>query len=110
LSQGAAGNIRAGDRLPWVQLEETQGGEAEADNYAALKSLDWQVHCYGEPSHDLRGFCERRAIVLYAFAWKNAMAKAGFKRNAAYLIRPDGYVAMADVVGQPASLEQYLAQ
>ena len=38
LSEGRAGGIRGGDRLPWV---------AACDNFAALQSLDWQVHIFG---------------------------------------------------------------
>ena len=36
------------------------------------------------------------------------MARAGFKSNAAYLIRPDGYVALAEPAARPAALERYL--
>src|SRR5262249_14293680 len=43
LSVGAAGAVRGGDRLPWV---ETAPGP---DNFAPLESLGWQVHVYGEP-------------------------------------------------------------
>src|SRR5262249_47761505 len=43
LSAGAAGAVRGGDRLPWV---ETEPGK---DNFAPLASLAWQVHVYGEP-------------------------------------------------------------
>ena len=40
LSEGQAGSVHAGDRLPWVKLNET-------DNFAPLTALDWQVHVYG---------------------------------------------------------------
>ena len=43
LSEGAAGSVRGGDRLPWVETG------ANEDNFAPLASLDWQVHVYGEP-------------------------------------------------------------
>jgi FAD binding domain len=42
LSVGAAGAVRGGDRLPWVEMEPGQ------DNFAPLTSLKWQVHVYGE--------------------------------------------------------------
>ena len=43
LSEGSAGSVRGGDRLPWV---ETGPGE---DNFAPLTALAWQVHAYGDP-------------------------------------------------------------
>src|SRR5262249_3829770 len=43
LSEGSAGAVRGGDRLPWV---ETAPGQ---DNFDPLTSLAWQVHVYGEP-------------------------------------------------------------
>src|SRR6202035_4052813 len=36
LSRGAAGDVHAGDRLPWVAADGT-------DNFAPLASMDWQV-------------------------------------------------------------------
>src|SRR5262245_61882785 len=38
LSAGAAGAVRGGDRLPWVEMEPGQ------EHFAALTSLQWQVH------------------------------------------------------------------
>ena len=43
LSEGAAGSVRGGDRLPWVQTGP------DDDNFAPLTSMAWQVHVYGEP-------------------------------------------------------------
>jgi hypothetical protein len=37
LSDGSAGEVHAGDRLPWVE---------GANNFAPLPSLGWQVHVY----------------------------------------------------------------
>src|SRR4029077_18646928 len=45
LSDGFAGRVRAGDRLPWVE---------GTDNFAPLASLDWQLHVYGQASASLR--------------------------------------------------------
>src|SRR5215472_8462387 len=42
LSVGAAGSVRGGDRLPWVETAPAK------DNFAPLASLTWQVHVYGE--------------------------------------------------------------
>ena len=48
LSEGAAGEVHGGDRLPWAQTGEG------TDNFAPLQSLDWQVHVYGEAGPALR--------------------------------------------------------
>jgi hypothetical protein len=36
------------------------------------------------------------------------MADAGLKRDAAYLVRPDGHVALAEPRGAAASIARYL--
>jgi hypothetical protein len=36
------------------------------------------------------------------------MKRAGLRRNAAYLVRPDGYVALADAEGNAAWVVSYL--
>src|SRR5215468_4874318 len=51
LSAGAAGAVRGGDRLPWV---ETAPGQ---DNFVPLDSLTWQAHVYGEPRGRLADAC-----------------------------------------------------
>jgi hypothetical protein len=55
------------------------------------------VQTHGRASEQLGGACEELAIPLHAFAWSRAAGEAGFRRDAAYLVRPDGYVAMAAV-------------
>jgi hypothetical protein len=106
LSEGRAGHINAGDRLPWVNLAST--GEKVPDNFTMLISLDWQVHCYGEVSDAIKMLCEKRRLPLYIFPWIPLMKHAGLKKNAIYLIRPDGYVGFADPLANPLSLERYL--
>ena len=108
LSAGAAGGIRAGDRLPWLAMEDGAGRAEALDNYALLRALDWQLHVYGAASATLAALCAARGLPLHAFPWRDSMAAAGFARDAAYLIRPDGYVGCAATVGELASLERYL--
>ena len=36
------------------------------------------------------------------------MSRAGLERGAVYLLRPDGYVGLADPDANPASVERYL--
>ena len=103
LSEGRAGAVRAGQRLPWVRMSV----EAE-DNFAPLSSLDWQVHVYGVPSAELSEVCLARRLPLHAFAWQAEAMRAGFTRDAAYLVRPDGYIALIRVMGRAADLLSYL--
>ncbi len=102
LSEGIAGLVHGGDRLPWVDLG------AGKDNFAPLTSLRWQVHVYGEATRALRDVCEQRQLPLHAFAWQPAMRDAGLMRSALYLVRPDGYVALADPAADPQRLRQYV--
>jgi len=102
LSKGAAGDVWGGDRLPWVQLA---GG---ADNFTPLKTLDWQVHVYGEASRELGAACDARGLDLHRIPWKPEMRRAGVKRDALYLVRPDGYVALAEAKGDAGRLADYL--
>jgi hypothetical protein len=83
LSEGKAGHVVAGDRLPWV---------ADVDNFAPLTSLDWQVHVHGEPTDDLRRACASLGLPLHVFRWTEQAGDAGLRRDAIYLVRPDGYV------------------
>ncbi len=101
LSEGAAGRIRGGDRLPWVELDGK-------DNFAPLRSFDWQLHAYGEAPEEIVRFCTERGLALHRFEWREAMHAAGFARNALYLVRPDGYVAWADPAPSAAGLASYL--
>jgi 2-polyprenyl-6-methoxyphenol hydroxylase-like FAD-dependent oxidoreductase len=102
LSAGAAGRVRGGDRLPWVRLD---GGD---ENFAPLGSLDWQVHVYGEAASPLSSVCRERGLALHVFPWRVSMARAGLVRNAAYLVRPDGHVALADPEASATTLLTYL--
>ena len=99
LSEGRLGRVQGGDRLPWVKT-------SDADNFVPLSALDWQVHVYGEATDDLRSLCAARTLPLHVFAWQAETAHAGLHRNAAYLLRPDGYVA---VVAAEASARRFAA-
>jgi len=103
LSAGRAGKLCGGDRLPWVRVS-TGGAEF---NFGALTSLDWQVHVYGEAPGNLFKLCEDRRIQLHVFDWQAPMKHAGFIRNAAYLIRPDGYIALAEERGSATMIADY---
>jgi hypothetical protein len=91
LSEGRAGGVHGGDRLPWVR----NGSNGAGDNLNPLTSLDWQVHVYGNAGADVLNSCARRNLPVHVFPWRPEMGRVGLKRDAAYLLRPDGYVASA---------------
>jgi len=105
LSDGVAGHVHGGDRLPWIRM--TIDG-AETDNFAPLRSLDWQVHVYGDAASELTSACQRARVPLHVYAWRDDMGDAGLARNAAYLIRPDGYVGLADPAARGTAALSYL--
>jgi len=97
LSEGRAGAVEGGDRLPWV-----------GDNFAPLTSLDWQVHVYGDAISEISILCEARKLPLHVFPWRSEMSRAGLRRNAVYLVRPDGYVGLADREDNATAVISYL--
>ncbi|HJR77757.1 MAG TPA: FAD-dependent monooxygenase [Nitrospiraceae bacterium] len=103
LSVGTAGAVRGGDRLPWVETGP------EADNFAPLASLMWQVHVYGEPQRGIADVCAELELPLHPFTWQPEMQRRGLLRSALYLVRPDGYVALADPHADPRRLRDYMA-
>ncbi len=105
LSRGRAGRLRGGDRLPWVTVHTADGRD---DNFTPLTSLEWQVHVYGDANQPLANVCAARGLALHAFRWRSAMRRAGVTRDAAYVVRPDGYIGLADPEASPATLARYL--
>lgn len=75
-AKNTGSRLRAGDRLPWIE---------SVDNFKPLRSLDWQVHVYGDQK------AESTHPVHY-FAWNPEMAEKGLKKDVPYLIRPDGHI------------------
>jgi 2-polyprenyl-6-methoxyphenol hydroxylase-like FAD-dependent oxidoreductase len=104
LSAGIAGSVHGGDRLPWVDLASGD------DNFAPLTSLDWQAHIYGEVQPGIRAACAELRLPLHAFPWEPGMRRAGLRNAALYLIRPDGYVALAEPRADPERLRQYFRE
>jgi 2-polyprenyl-6-methoxyphenol hydroxylase-like FAD-dependent oxidoreductase len=104
LSVGEAGKTHGGDRLPWVNV-----GAQGKDNFAPLSSLDWQIHVYGDAASGLTALSDQQKIPLHVFAWNSSVEQAGLRRDAAYLVRPDGYVALAaGAAGSAAAMTNYL--
>jgi hypothetical protein len=103
LSAGRAGDVRGGDRLPWVRVDGL-------DNYDSLNAMTWQVHVYGTAGSAPRSWCRQQGLPLHEFAWRPQYGEAGFAQDALYLIRPDGYVALAEPSGAADVLQRYFAQ
>ena len=102
LSAGSAGHVHGGDRLPWVPIDGK-------DNFESLAAITWQVHVYGSASAELATWCASHGVPLHVFDWRSEHDAAGLSRDAAYLLRPDTYVALADASGAPATLDRYCA-
>ncbi len=100
LSEGKAGQVRGGDRLPWVTV-------GPVDNFESLKLVAWQVHVYGNVRPGFAAACRELGIPLRQFSSSTASRRAGLAEDAAYLIRPDGYVALADPKADPGKLRNY---
>ena len=84
LSEGKAGHVVAGDRLPWV---------ADVDNFAPLASLDWQVHVYGAATPDLKRTSDSLGLSLRSVrldrwgARRRTAPRRGLSRAAGWLRR-----------------------
>jgi 2-polyprenyl-6-methoxyphenol hydroxylase-like FAD-dependent oxidoreductase len=104
-SQGSAGRILAGDRLPWVP-NETPANTTQ-DNFAPLESLDWQVHVYGLCDSRIGEHCRKIGLAFHNFRWSIAAAQAGIEQSALYLVRPDGYIGLASAEASPRVIDDY---
>jgi len=88
LSGGHAEDLRGGDRLPWFF-------DGTHDNYTALRSMDWQLHIYGEPAPALLAEARALQLPVHCYPFNVAAKLAGLGRDCAYLVRPDGHIALA---------------
>ncbi len=52
--------------------------------------------------------CRARGLALDVFPWRTDIEGTGLVRNALYLVRPDGYVALADPDARTVTLQTYL--
>jgi 2-polyprenyl-6-methoxyphenol hydroxylase-like FAD-dependent oxidoreductase len=104
LSKGKAGAVHGGDRLPWL------GAAAAVDNYAPLSAACWQAHVYGAPREGLDDWCEEHNLPLHIFGWRKEYERAGLARDALYLMRPDTYVALAELEGGADAAERYFRE
>ncbi|HWH98221.1 MAG TPA: FAD-dependent monooxygenase [Pseudolysinimonas sp.] len=86
-----------GRRLPW------SGG-----NFAALRSMTWQVHGYGAPAEAVNATAAALGFDAHAFA---PDVHRRLDASRLYLVRPDGFVAAAAPTGKALALfRAYLAE
>jgi 2-polyprenyl-6-methoxyphenol hydroxylase-like FAD-dependent oxidoreductase len=104
LSEGRGGQVHGGDRLPWINGPL----DGHRDNFATLESLDWQIHVYGSASPEVKTICAERKLPLHVFLWRLDMGRAGLRQDTIYLVRPDGYVALANAAGNTEAVAAYL--
>jgi hypothetical protein len=100
LSEGRAGRVHGGDRLPWAH-------DDESDNFDGLSVMTWQAHVYGEPKPDVAAWCAGAGVPLRVYGWRPAQQTAGLAKDALYQLRPDSYVALADAEPSAAALQRY---
>jgi 2-polyprenyl-6-methoxyphenol hydroxylase-like FAD-dependent oxidoreductase len=98
LSKGQAGTVFGGDRLPWL-----------GSNYATLTALDWRLHVYGTLSPALSQAAASLGVAVDIFPWDSTAQQVGLGADAAYLIRPDGHVALVMAEQHPAELRSFAA-
>ena len=103
LSEGRAGEVAGGDRMPWVA---GPGG----DNFAPLDGHGWRLQVHGALSPALSAAAAARGLPVDAWPWGEAARQAGLRRDAAYLLRPDGHVGLADPGQDPDRLASYAAR
>ena len=106
ISSGRAGAVQGGDRLPWVPPPPESGNQD--DNHSPLASWRWQVHRYGQPAADLEAACRELGLEYHEFPWRPTMGSVGLRRDALYLVRPDGHVALADPEASGARLRSFV--
>lgn len=63
---------------------------------------------YGDAAPEMQAACGDQTLPLHVFPWRLEMGRAGLRRDAVYLVRPDGYVAVADPKGSAAAITSYL--
>lgn len=103
LSVGTAGGLRSGDKLPWLKTETF-------DNYNCLKLMDWHIQIYGQTHSTFNSVANFRGFKIYEFEWSKSAKALGFAKDAFYLVRPDGYIALCDLRQNAHILKSFLIE
>ena len=62
----------------------------------------------GGAGDEIQAVCNQRTLPLHVFPWRPEIGRAGLRRNAVYLVRPDSHVALADPAGSASAIASYL--
>jgi hypothetical protein len=65
---------------------------------------------YGEADKDLEAACRELNLHLHVVVWSDSAKNAGLKRDALYLVRPDGYIALASSEQSVSKLRAFVEQ
>ncbi|KAJ9615788.1 hypothetical protein H2200_001865 [Cladophialophora chaetospira] len=106
LSEAGSRAVSGGDRVPWVPSEY----EDAEDNHNSLSAGSWHVHVYDTAMDDLVQWCKAHNLPLHVFDFTRKAKAAGLRHNAAYLIRPDTYIAAIDPSGGPGLFDEYFTK
>ena len=68
----------------------------------------WQLHVYGTITLELDTACRELGLPVHTFAWSEAADSGGLQRDAAYLVRPDGHVALASPEQSVTALQAFI--
>ena len=102
-----------GDRFPWLKLRLRAGGPIE-DLFATLDDTHFHLFAFGaeralDAMPDFEGLVEVHAVPSDA-ANEAELARVSIPLASTYLVRPDGYIALAGTNVDRAALERYFAE
>ncbi|KRC61642.1 hypothetical protein ASE14_12435 [Agromyces sp. Root81] len=81
-ASGTRRDSAVGVRLRWT-----------GENYAALRSMQWQLHGYGVPERAVRRIAAELGVEAHAFPRDDGRPRhARLRRDRVYLVRRDGFV------------------
>jgi hypothetical protein len=83
---------------------------AAHDTHAVLDGKSWSAHATGRLDDGCRQALEAAGFPVHLWPDDAAMRKAGYLAGALYLVRPDGYVGLADPGPGTRAVEAYLSR
>lgn len=66
--------------------------------------------CMATLRPNLRALSAQWNLPIHVFAWNSEMKRKGLERDALYLLRPDGYIAVATNQNRSEAVGAYLAE
>ncbi|MGV8919677.1 MAG: FAD-dependent monooxygenase [Pseudomonas sp.] len=97
LSEGQVGHVHAGDRMPW-----------SGDNIAHSSALSWHLQLFCAASSEFESAAVQLGLPIETFDFNQRAHANGLRADAAYLIRPDGHIALALECQDPDALAGYM--